>query len=1022
MRRGTRIATLFAIALFILAEAAAADTAAPTATAPTATTAPTAGAAPTATAAPDSAVQPARARSFRLPVPSLAGTMFRFLPDGEWREFDRPLRLTAAPGEERLYSLELRDSSGTRRADYLVDRLAPPVPQPDPAPGSYAGPLTVQLSGEAGSAIAYSLSGPGIDFAAPALWNPERPLVLPASADRTGTWVLVAQATDSSGNESPMASYVYTIMPQGLPATGAAAFAPPQPPRLNAAFDPGIPAIETGDSSATLRFAVPNAGQLVAAVGAGQDVGRAERWQALEVDGRLAVLRLQGPYGWSADLSVSIGVLKDGVISYWPTPYVVHLAPLSPAAATTLRPEAPSLIAGEPGSSSLIVFPPYDGDIYYSLDGGKETLWRGPIPLAAGRGQVLIAWKGQRAGYTDSDSSTMRLDRPPLLPERLLLGLDGPAVRADAFKLSAAPGVTLRYELAEGPVFPAAVTSSSTLLAGDLAVDTPPGTDRIVTIRYRAYSDASALALGGEEGFARLTVDRKPPSPPKLLTSLPSFSRLPVSIALEAEGGSRIMVELEDGSGRPKDSEVRGSVLLGAQGTEARSWRLRAWAVDEAGNVSARIGPYACVVDPVGLYVDQGAPQGGNGDPAKPFATIEAALAAARGDEVVLRVRSGYGQTTALAIDRPSLKIVSGASLAWLWPDTPQQGIVNFPRAAPGTSAISVGGARLGFYGLDARFGGGEGEAIAIKGGGFEAVDSLISASTSKTLSLIDAASAKVDLRGVFLKLGGTGGGADLVARDSSVTISDSDLGATGTTAWLSCLSIKGGSLRLRASRVGASAGISSVGLSAEAATLSIDRLQLELSGSAGYRRGAIIDSSSGRVVNSHIVSSGPPTTLVELRDAKMSFLFDSFIDSAAPKGSLVFSVRGALPLLVDDLFLAKGGARLFDSDRPPEKGGIGACAFAGFGPLVTGAVTLGSVSSLPVFDSTSNKGASIDLGLAPVLRVAPKGGYEVLPGSPIVDAGIPFGPAETAHDFSGLPRPSTAGNGLPDIGADELR
>ena len=974
-------------------------------------------------ASADSVPQAVRGQSFRLTVPAAAGAMFRFLPDGEWRDFDRPLLLEASPGEERQYSLEIRDSAGVVRSDYLVDRLAPPPPVPDPPSGSYSGPLTVNLAGEAGSAILFSISGPGIDFGSLASWNPERPLVLPESKGQTATWVLVAKNVDAVGNESPLASFAYKVLPEGVPAPGAGALAPAQPPKPDPSFDPGTPAIEAGDSSAILRFALPSSGQLVYAVGNDSDLGSLGRWQPLEAEGRLAVLRLRGPYGWSSDLAVAIGLLKDGLIRYRPSPITVRLSPISPATTTAATPAPPALIAGEPGSASLVAFPPYDGDILYSLDGGKETPWRGPIPLEPGEGSVRLAWRGRSAGMLDSAPSSIRLDRPPRFPLKPMLGLDGSLVRAESFTLSAAPGAALRYELAEGRAFPGAVTASSPLMTDGLVIDTAPKTTRIVTIRYRVFSGTGASAIGGEEGFARLTVDRQPPSPPSIKGSVPPFSRSPINVSLAASSDSRIMVELDDGSGRSTDLDYRGALTLDAAGSKARAWRLSAWAIDEAGNVSARIGPFSSVIDPAGLYVDQGAPEGGSGEPDKPFSSIDEALAASRTAESVLRVRSGFRQKSPLSLGNRSLEITSGASLSWLWPDSPEQGSLSFPAPAAGQPSISANGGRIGLSGLSLNFADGDGEAVKVMNGRLEVRDSTISGRTAKTLTLVDATASNVDLKGAILRLGGSGGGADLVARDSTVAVAQSDLGANGSTAWITCLSLQGGSLGLSASRLGAPAGISSVGLSADSTALAIDRMQLEVAGAAGFRRGAMIKSSTGKVVNSHITSSGPPTTIVELSDSNVAFVFDSFIDGGAGKGGLVFSARGGMPLLVDDLFIARGGARLLDSDRAPERGEIGSCAFSGFVTLVSGASTIATVDGLPPFDaSSSGKGASINLGAVAVLRSAPKGGYELLEGSPIVDRGIVYGPAETSHDFSGLPRPSAAGLGLPDIGADELQ
>lgn len=958
-----------------------------------------------------------RGREFLLDPPADRATSFRFLPGGSWRPFDRPLLLTAAPGEERAYALELRDAAGSREVDYLVDRLPPAPPRVDRTPGLYRGDLDVGLGAESGASISYEISGPGRPFGELLPWDAARPLHLLSRAEGLSTWVLVAFATDAAGNRSEAARYVYSLEPPDFPPSPSPKVPEPNLPWVDPSLQLGKPLIEKGDSSLLLSLEAPASGVLVAALGGGGDLANPARWQPLAVEGGRALLRLEGPYGWSGSLSLSLGLLDRGVLRYGPEELSLDLSPLSEPG-TLPPPSPPSLLSGAPGSPALLVFPDYDGEILCSVDGGPEVPYAGPLLVSPGQGNLELSYRGRTGDGGLSEVSRLSLPRPALLPDKALLGLEPPLARAQAFVLRPAPGVYLRYELGEGGALPSEVGPASPLLQGELSLDGPASGTKRYAIRYRAYTGPGPEAAAGEEGFARLLVDKEAPEPPRLVQALPPFSRQPCELLLEAGAGDRIMVELDDGGRSPRSLEYRGPISLDAPAGSSRTWTVRAWSLDEAGNSSVRLGPFVCAVDPTGLYIDQGARAGGDGDPERPFASVEAALASARFASPVLHLRSGYRFQGPLRLQGSSLALVGGASLRWLWPDSPDRSVLEFPAPAAGSPSLSIEGGRLELSGIEARFAEGEGEALAARSADLRLADSSLQGSSSRSLSLLSLQGSTLRMEGGLLRLGGRGGGADLYSRDSALSIIDSDLGSSDQPASLTCISATGGSLSIEGSRVAPSAGVGAVGISAEGLSLAADRLLLELTGGAGYRRGAVLARLKGSFLNSHFLTKGQAGTMIELRDAELAFVHDSFVDQGqAP--SLVFLARGGNPRLLDDLFVAPGGARLLDTDRSLEAGGIGACAFAGFSSLVAGPRPVAAVAALPPYRGGP---AALDLGALSPLRAAPKGGFELLPGSPPVDAGLDSGLAAAASDFSGLPRPSAAGKALPDIGADELQ
>jgi len=952
--------------------------------------------------------------------PGASSQVFRFLPGGELLSLDRPLFLSAAPGEIRSYSLELGEAGRLEKRDFVIDRRPPSPPIPSLPSGFYEDGLDLSLSTESGATVFFSLSGPERAFPSFAAFDPSKPLRLAAPPAATATWILVAFCVDSAGNRGEEAVFTYRVAPRGFSVETRPPAPGPGQPRADASIDPGKPQVQVTEGTTRLVLPAPPEGRWAASVAPGPALGRKEAWADLASEGKQQVLTLECPYGWSGSLPVYLGLDSPSGIAYRPLPFLVDLAYKGLAAGQPATPDPPLVIQG-PSGGLILSFPPYVGQVHFSIDGAPPALFTGPLPVETKGSTLSLRWTGtdSRGQASPEGQKTFTLARS--LEGPLVSGLEGPSLRSQALHLSPAGDLTIRYEMSGDGSIPKEPTVSSPLLGEELVLDALPGTTRGYKIRFRPFSDETAGARAGESFVQSVTVDREPPRPPRILGATPtSWSSKPLAFKLQVPEG-RLLVSLTEGRG-PEDWKESGpDIELGDSIEGPRIWTFSARTRDEAGNLSAPLGPLRFVVDSASLYVDASAQAPGDGSPGKPYASLSEALAGAQAlGKKVLLIRGEASLSAPLALVGRDLVLRGGFGPDWT-PSPSARSRLVLPASAPSSPALALKDSTLLLGEIELAAPASAGSFVSLEGSSLRLRGSSLALSSSGSLVLLSLRSSKLALADTVLSLSGPGG-ALVSARDSEIAIDRSDLGSAETSDYFTGLVFEGGSLALRDSRLVATARLSLVGIRGSSGDLLIDRSELDLRAPAGYLRCASLDEVRGEARNSHfLVRRDSAATLFELRKGDLSFVHDSFLAEGG-EGLLFLDNHGARLRLVNDLFLAgNGGASLLASELPPAPGFLVSCAFQGFSSYLSGAVGALDPAAFARYIAGPSLPPSRFIGGAPVIQRAPKGGLALTAGSAPVDNALALGEAVYALDFSGQPRPSAAGRGLPDIGADEL-
>ena len=327
--------------------------------------------------------------------PDHGSSTFRFLPDSRYIPYERSIVLSAAPGEMRAYLMQV--TSGKAKGDspattgYVIDKKRPPAPRAEPGTGLFHDAIKPVLSDEDGADIFWALIGPGSIPAAFVRYGEDsRPgFAIPASG--TVTYTLLAYAVDQSGNRSYPSRFVYRMAEAGLPAEA------PIPDSFTITAVPFLPKPEVENSIgySELRMSVPPGASLLLTIDPDSPPESLDDFERIAAEGGVAKLRLPCPYGWTNDVSVYYGILRDGVASFNPQPVVIHLSNPAEEIPLPADPEAPILAADPAGRGAFAVFPSYDGALFVSVDGAEPKIYNAPVALPPNKTSVRLSWYGQ---------------------------------------------------------------------------------------------------------------------------------------------------------------------------------------------------------------------------------------------------------------------------------------------------------------------------------------------------------------------------------------------------------------------------------------------------------------------------------------------------------------------------------------------------------------------------------------------------------------------------------------------------
>lgn len=949
-----------------------------------------------------------------------ASSVFRFLPDGQSIPFDRSLVLSAAPGETRAYLL--RSSANQATLDsapvsgYVIDKTRPGAPRAEPGTGLYSVAQRPALSAEDGADIFWALVGPAGAASSFARYGEDsRPTLSPPTSG-TLTYTLLAYAVDQAGNRGYPARYVFRLAEPGLPA------AAPQPDSWAISPDATIPKpdLDPGRGFTEIRMAIPPEATLLLDVDPDSPPQSLDDFERIAPEGGLARLRLPCPYGWSDDLSIYYGILRDGVATYNPAPLIVRIVNPADEVPLPAAPEAPILVADPAGRGAFAVFPSYDGSLFASVDGASSVPYSAPIALPGAKRSVKVSWYGQDDSGQRSVDRSITFTLPEALPDVELAGVAEGAILGGDVTLKPKAKATLRYEIRLDGSLPPEPGTASPLLGDALALTCPPGEERAIVLRYRPFSGDS----GGEGRIIRFTLDRKPPEAPHPTEAPSAYSDKPASLSLATGlGGKDVFASVSvDGAAGPF-APVTAPLSFAGSDLGPVSYIVRAYGVDAAGNRSAEMKSLSFVVDRSTVYVAEDGSDRGDGTPDRPYKSLDLALSiAVRSGKRSVHIRGALDMRAPIR-SSSDIALLGGFDAKWS-KDSAARAVVRVAMPRGGTAFSQAGGTLL-LRRLDiSSDAAGPGPLFAVSGATLSLDDSSVSAGTEGDLLLVSAQKSRIYVNGSRIAASRAMACTAFSSDASDIAVSNSSVACAAGVRIFGAFDMDGGGLSLRESLLESRADLGLNLLSLRSSSLLVDRCLITAESGSGFLRLGSLKAVRGEVKNSKVlVSWKGPGTLFEISGGGPAFRHDTIVAGSEKGGLRFFDWRGEAPQLWNSIFECSGaGSELLRSDSVPGPGAIVADCVWGFDLLLSGALQTADLASLNALNAGSVLYSSKPIVSEPPERTfsAPlKSQAPLRTGSACVDGALPL---ESGYetDFSGHRRPGP-GKASPDIGADEL-
>jgi hypothetical protein len=952
--------------------------------------------------------------------PVNGASSFRFLPDGPFIPFDRSLVLSAAPGESRSYLVQVTpgkaDRGGARITRYRINKKSPQAPRSEPGTGLYNYPLRPVLSSEEGTDVFWTILGPGHSAATFVKYGETTRPSIAAPASGTATYTILAYAVDRSGNRSFPSRFVYRLAEAGLSATA------PIPDSFAIAATASVPRpdVDSRRGYSELRMAVPQDARLLLDINPDSPPHSLDDFEQVVADGGIAKVRLPCPYGWTSDLDVYYGILKEGIASYNPQPLRVRISNPAEQLPPPAAPEGPILAADPAGRGAFAVFPSYDGAIFVSVDGVDPKPYTSPVALPLDERSVRISWYGEDSSGQRSSTRALSLALPEALPEVELTGVADGALVGGEVILKPTATAMLRYELRLDGSNPPEPSIASPLVGDSLAIACPEGEERSVVLRYRVFSGES----GAEGRILRFSIDRKIPDVPRPLEIPLAYSDKPTSLMLSLGSGAKTVFASVTANGVSSPfAPVTGPLEFAGSEAGPVNYILRAYDIDAVGNRSPEMASLAFVVDRPSLYVAEDGSDNGDGSPDRPYKSLDGALAAAlKSGKNIVNMRGAFEMhVPALCASR--IELAGGFGERWTKDPSARARVrITVPR---GQSAFSQRGGSLMLRQLDLTAeDAGPTPIIAITDSALAIEDSSISAGSGGDLLIISAARSKIDANGSRIDARRAMACTVFSSDASHISVSGSSLIAARDVRVFGAFDMEGGALSLRESLIDSRADLGLNLISLRSTNLLVDRSLIQVEGGSGFLRLGSFDSVRGEMKNSKVILSWKGSgTLFEIADGGPAFRHDTIVADSEQGGLRFFDVRGELPPVWNSILEFSGmDSELLHSDSVAGPGIFVADCIWGFDRLIAGAREVKDLGSLNALNA-----GSVLYSSKPIVSESPESSFgpsiksqaQLRASSACINAALPL---EEGYDvdFSGHRRPGPGKTGA-DIGADEL-
>lgn len=574
---------------------------------------------------------------------------FRF-GDGDFMPLDGPVELVASPGEERLYEIEVEETSpagelSRRIFRFTVDKL-PPEPPEFLTPGAwYKGSIRVKLRAQDDAKV-YAAIVANSDLAPKFSLVPSREILIESPASGSRTYRVLSYAEDAAGNRSALGSAEYVASTEDS--------VPPAPPRAEdgSTVDVLYPAPEilsVSESGGTARAAIRPVPGYEAYVAVRSSAGSPTRaaFQKLAPDATgVAYVEVRVPFGMRRGFTVFAASGKDGYVSISRAKADFVLDNRT-ARVILPDPPEPGLARVSASGAMMLSFPDGAVGLFVSVDGRDFQRYETPLFLPPHIATVPVRWYASDGAGGASRVLAKDFAAFATLPPIDMSGARNGLVTSSPVKLRASGPPVIRYELGSGGSAPKPVGRDSPIFTGQLSFPAEAGRSVEYRLRLKGYESDAPGAFETDEESLRFTIDCAPPAPPEAVGVADKSSyESPREISFNAPDG-RVFYSIGSPSDPDNFVEYAGPFAAGAEFAERERFLLKAYALDEAGNRSPVVA-LRFNVDSISLYVAEGGDDAAIGSQDKPLASLEKAfaLAAELGRKVVnvkgrVRLQSG---------------------------------------------------------------------------------------------------------------------------------------------------------------------------------------------------------------------------------------------------------------------------------------------------------------------------------------------------------------------------------------------
>lgn len=937
-----------------------------------------------------------------------ARAAYRFSGQEAWLPFDRPLYLSAFPGEERHYSIEFGNprSPSPTTLSYAID-LRPPEPPTFSAPPGDAGAfLSVSVASDYdvfvsvnGGPFAQAQVGSNLEFRAP--------------PDATAVVSLAAYAVDAAGNASRVASSRWRLCPEGV--APSFPFDASAPVRSVIMADAGAYlAAEVADlvGSARLTVRAPAGTVPCVAVNASETPSPAS---FVELSGETSSASCVVPYPWGYEIPIEIryGYIEGGVVHM--AADRLRLLPRFPAEEASMAPAeaaAPEIYAY--GSAAFVHWPAGPWAIMYSIADGDFIQGAAPLRVELGAEPIPIRYyalgqDGVRSAVSMATLPPKASSLPPPLGGVTHGGTYGGTVIV-------VPGgePRPRYELSDDGSAPRAISGSSPVLpAGGLSIAGRPGE----TVFYRLRVAAEAES----ERFVSFTIDREPPSVPAIGQSLRSYAAADTLVSFREQEGAVFVSVSEDGSG--PFARYDEPIAIAGSDEGRKRYVVRAYAEDEFGNRSAEMPRFELMIDRSTLYVDARGRPGASGAPDDPIAGLDDAIEEAqRAGKRFVYVRGG-GSISRSVVVSGRLEVRGGFDDSWN--EVPGAATAVSVRVPPSSSSyafvVDGGALTLSSMTFSLKADGAGGLALA-RSGSLELTRCSIESTGGIEVAAVRSTGADVTVSSSTLRSSSavTGRGIDLSG--GRLVVSDSTIACDRSVRLFDAIRVSDAEAFVSGLRIDAEPSHAFSAFSASRSRASIERCIVNVSGGSSSCRAFSAGSSelTASSVYVHAAWKGSVELFSAISGSTMRLAHVTAIADAP--AALFASATGSSVEIVNSIASFSGGGSAFlRLDGAAGSVRLASNCLWGFERLAELSSHRRLIATVAELNGAFSSGAAPNRLERPseIFQSTVKGLYRLSRSSVCVD-GATAVPWAAGSDLFGSPRPTGEGAAV-SIGAEEL-